>query len=454
MKSWLCSAAVLAILPLTGCNLYFGGDDEPPPCYDYPAGAPLELRDPQTGTCQYIGGGGGGGCYGDPVPAYDVAMPDWGQCWSQCEGLDENSCLGASGCYAAYSGFLCPPNADCLWSGISFQGCWQTAPSGPVQGGGCTGLDAYACSRHDDCSAVYSPGPADGTEGQQFAQCIDENPTQLGCYSDTDCGPGYTCTASTECLPPPGCDPATGQACPPVCYGKCEPIQPSCGGIDCGYGYHCEEQCYPCDPTDPNGTCMSQCDAVCVPDQVYGCEVVDCAPGYHCEELCTGACEPNGGACPPTTCQATCLPDQPIDPGNCDEQVICAVAPPACPIGTVPGVINGCYSGFCIPTNECAHDPGTCDGFVACDALPPSCPIGTVPGVRNGCWSGYCIPDSLCPQTVVTCESITDEMTCASRSDCTGVYEGINCVCDPNGTCTCEAQKFARCESRGPTPTP
>ena len=123
MKSWLCSAAVLAILPLTGCNLYFGGDDEPPPCNDYYPGAPLQLRDPQTGVCQSIGGGGGGCYYAEDVKgvAGVAAMPDWGQCYSPCEGLDENSCLGVSGCYAAYSGFLCPPNADCLWSGISFE---------------------------------------------------------------------------------------------------------------------------------------------------------------------------------------------------------------------------------------------------------------------------------------------------------------------------------------------
>ena len=73
------SAAMLALLPLAGCNLYFGSDDEPPPCDPYPyPGAPQEFRDPQTGACQYIGGGGGGCFYDEALPAVDIAMPDWG----------------------------------------------------------------------------------------------------------------------------------------------------------------------------------------------------------------------------------------------------------------------------------------------------------------------------------------------------------------------------------------
>ena len=96
---------------------------------------------------------------------------------------------------------------------------------------------------------------------------------------------------------------------------------------------------------------------------------------------------------------ASCMPElHPLDPGTCDGLVVCRAAPPACPTGTVPGVTNGCYSGYCIPKNDCngARDPGTCSG-AACGSVGPACPAGTQPGVRNGCWSGYCIPNSACP---------------------------------------------------------
>nr|MBA3452041.1 hypothetical protein [Deltaproteobacteria bacterium] len=155
-------AAILLLL--AGCDLYFGGDDEPP-CTGYGIGAspvaPNELRNPQTGQCQSYGGGGG--CYdyvdgdGRCAPcAYDVApQPDWGSCYSTCDGLDESTCLAAPGCIAAYDENTDYADAP---SEISFKGCWATAPSGPIQGGGCWELDAQACSRHDDCSMYYGDG--------------------------------------------------------------------------------------------------------------------------------------------------------------------------------------------------------------------------------------------------------------------------------------------------------
>ena len=39
--------------------------------------------------------------------------------------------------------------------GFVYEACWPTAPSGPVRGGGCVGLDAQECSRHDDCVAQH-----------------------------------------------------------------------------------------------------------------------------------------------------------------------------------------------------------------------------------------------------------------------------------------------------------
>ena len=42
-------------------------------------------------------------------------------------------------------------------------------------------------------------------------------------------------------------------------------------------------------------------------------------------------------------------------------------------------------------------DPGICYGSVQCNDAPPACPVGTVAGIANGCWSGYCIPTTKCP---------------------------------------------------------
>jgi hypothetical protein len=248
-KSW----AVLVLVALGGCDLYFGGDDDPPPCdYGYGGGATVdgypsqELRDPYSGQCQDFG-------YPNypcddlcgPCPAYDTAIapnPDWGACYSQCDGLSEAACINTAGCFGAY---LDDPTAD---GKHDFYGCWATPPSGPVHGQ-CLGNDAQECSRHDDCSAIYS---SIGIEKAylQFLQCVPEN------------------------------------------------VAPSCVGSDCAPGYHCEEHCY----GDPSTNTMDVCSAYCVQDLT--CTAVDCGPGYECAEVCDDTTNGMG------TCHPTCVPTQ------------------------------------------------------------------------------------------------------------------------------------------------
>lgn len=267
--------AVIAVL-LCGCDLYFGGGGDDVPCaYDYGGGAAepayYEVRDPQTGVCQ--GGGGGGwcedGCGPCPGPAGGAgAIADWGSCYSLCSGLDEQSCFSTSGCYAAYLNDATTDGPREFW------GCWQTAPSGPVQGS-CADLDAYSCSRHDDCIAIYN-GVVDGMDtaypGTTFAACAAEPAT---CDSDKDCGPNAFCDHAT---------------------GVCIPKDPrACDVIACGTGYHCEEQCYSDVPMS------GSCEPVCVADLT--CAAVDCAPGYACSQVCVSGT--NGT----TTCYPACLPE-------------------------------------------------------------------------------------------------------------------------------------------------
>lgn len=317
--------ALLLALPLllSSCFIY---PDDKPCAADYGNDAPeyiQEQRDPQTGTCQsFGGGGGGGGACGDEwggAQAERAPEPnfDWALCYQQCEGLDEATCLGTSACRAAY--------IDQSGS-QTFYECWGTAPSGPIQGGNCEGLDAQECSRHDDCSAVHSsweaPGPDGGfTNGiADFQSCIDESGMQ-GCYSDNDCGNGTHCNADTECLPAPGC----GQ--------------------------------------DSDGDGLSD------------------------------PCEPV------------------------------------------------CY-GFCVP--DPTPNPGTCTSDNVCDIPPPNCPVDTLPGILNDCWTGYCIPTSAC-ESVAECPSL-GESSCVSRSDCRAIYQGVDCSCNGE-SCTCTDWDFESCEA-------
>ncbi len=570
LRHLLMTASIAVVATTAGCDLYFGHDYDPPPCVgvrneSVPL-APNAYRNPQNGQCQ---------SFGNPYPCEDqfvgdiAAIPDWGSCYSSCEGLGESACLAAPECFAAYVEPITPQDAPAK---TNFLQCWDVAPSGPVNNReDCYSLDAQQCSRHNDCSAVYTDtiGPDDGIR-LDFGRCQPENTAQ-GCYSDQECGPGFGCTANTECGEPPGCD--LNGVCPDVCYGHCEPLGTecapdscppgtecvvacpdspnarydegactvvcvpsgtSCETMDCGPGYRCDESCRECPPNadcqgsficqavcvpvEPNScdqiacelgshcelTCLpgpltgggsgggsddpsqpptppdiGTCYATCVPDQNPSCENILCGPGTHCEERCF-PCDPIPGetmcgatcdvqcvpdqeptcaavTCAPGTacveqcdasgqCWPTCVPVNP-DPGSCTGNVYCFVMPPVCPANTVAGIADGCWTGYCIPTNECGpNDPGTCGGTDAiCATPPPSCPTGTVAGQRNGCWSGYCIPEAQC-NAGVTCESLTTEAACSNRDDCISAYTGEQCTCYPD-RCECQTTTFARCET-------
>jgi hypothetical protein len=51
----------------------------------------------------------------------------------------------------------------------------------------------------------------------------------------------------------------------------------------------------------------------------------------------------------------------------------------------------------CVPEGQ---SPGKCSGPVTCDATGPSCPSNTTPGILNGCFTGACIPLSLCEVSI------------------------------------------------------
>lgn len=245
---------VTVLVLLTGCNLYWTGDGDDVVCA-LDIAPSQELRNPVTGDCEYFNGPGYP-CddFCGPCPeSAGQPTPDWGACYSQCNGLEEASCLTASGCLAAYYE---DPRADSI--GRTFRGCFVTAPSGPVSTGACTNLDAQQCSRHDNCAMVYD-GNLDGTNEGNFAYCAPE-PTAMGCAT-----------------------------------------------VDCGPGHHCEEQCRDCGPTeDCSGPQV--CSSTCVPDG-NTCATTTCQTGYECVEVCSGGGTATGGTTPGVgTCTASCVP--------------------------------------------------------------------------------------------------------------------------------------------------
>jgi hypothetical protein len=184
--------AISLTLTLSGCTLYIFGDDDGDDgvCLaqdeaDDRAGlaALLDLVNPQTLECESFGTGGCGPCgcvegEGDAAP-----IPSWGYCASPCTGLDEGTCLGATGCRAAYD-YNCYTGQGPCTALQPYLGCYATDMTGPIQGD-CTGLDSWQCSLHDDCIALHSEVCSGGTCYQSFVECGPEV-RELPC----DGGPG------------------------------------------------------------------------------------------------------------------------------------------------------------------------------------------------------------------------------------------------------------------------
>ncbi len=266
-------ASLCALMLTSSCALYFGDDDDDCPYGGYDTGgsgaeAPaVGLHNPETGQCEYGFGGGRppypcddrcGPCDQPAVAEADYAAPpSWGYCESECTGLDEASCLESPGCRGIYAEPYCGDGVSC--DGYGFVECWSVDQSGPIQGE-CIGLDAYACSMHDDCIAKHE----------------------------------------SVCSGPEAC---------------------SLGGF---------QACYP----------------------------------------------------------------EPID------------------------------------------DAGACWGEVNCRSLPPECPTDTTPGIANGCWTGGCIPLDECEGAPPACSTLGSEMGCVGRTDCTPYYRGEDCACSGDD-CSC-----------------
>jgi hypothetical protein len=268
-----------------------------------------------------------------------------------------------------------------------------------------------------ECGPCVAGGGVGPTEGDGPTDLLEEpgesEPIALPSwgYCESQC----TGLAENTCLATSGCRGIyVGDSINKV-YADCwstdqtGPIQGSCQNLDAT-------------------TCSMHDDCVAVHSPTCG----ELPPGDLREPACIGGflrCESEGKSC---ASEADCGPNE-----RCNAAEVCLPNPSCDPGGACD---QACY-GVCLPDDP--GGPGDCYAPVTCDAAPPLCPPGTTGGIRNGCWTGYCIPLDDC-ESKPACGAITTEMTCIARTDCAPLYEGVGCTCTATG-CTCADWVFTSC---------
>ncbi len=191
LASLLSALPALALcLASSACVLHLGDDDQPQTCGAEDGGgagdvAGTLLVDPNTLACTEFGFGGTCGLCG-PCPEPLPPIPSWGACQSQCTGLSEIACDQTAGCRTTYDHNCLLGEGDCI-AFQAFLGCFAIDNTGPALGP-CEGLDAFECSRHENCLATYldnglcNNGRDDDGDGQideadecrRFGVCLPE----------------------------------------------------------------------------------------------------------------------------------------------------------------------------------------------------------------------------------------------------------------------------------------
>jgi len=223
----------------------------------------------------------------------------------------------------------CPQVEQCVLDEVGGTACGDvTCEVGQVccnaSCGICTAPDMaciqIACEPDPDltCASVLCIEGTTCIETPEGPQCLpqEENPCNL-----VDCAPNMVCEVvdgEATCVPvdvePASC---AVTLCPPDTYcddisgtAQCIPL-PSCDGVSCDAGQHCELREVQCirAPCPPQPACVDDADEECR----NPCETVRCGSGTHCEAVevvCIQApccpvaeCRPNAGeACGDNTC--------------------------------------------------------------------------------------------------------------------------------------------------------
>lgn len=249
-----------------------------------------------------------------------------------------------------------------------------------------------------------------------------------------------------------GCDVWWTDDCEPRYYDRTgaaeEPAQqirnPQTGQCE-SYGpdpYYCDEECGPC-PDYATGDVQALpswavCGGIC-----EGLAESDCLGTVACRAIYVLV---DGQTPTYAECWGT---DQsgPIQGGECAglDANTCSMHDDCVAIHVGTCADPGCAGNFsrCAAEPATTGEPGLCYAAVTCDQAPPDCPDNTTPGILDGCYTGYCIPFADC-ESAPACEEVAAETTCIARADCTPIYEGQNCSCS-GGTCTCQSWLYTSC---------
>ena len=355
-------------------------------------------------------------------------------------------------------------------------------------GGNMTGGSGAELCPGDEIEPARAPAPSD-------AEIALQDCTTTGCDEGEEC-----VEVAEERCPPPGqicsCDPATGEVtCETVAIGapcqivqvwECQPAPPS-GGVEpppSGTEPPPAGMEPPPAGTEPppGGGMLVSCEG---PNPADSCLNDGCPDGDLCLPVNTDECAPSSCECdeeigqwlctrdcgPVFSCQPPPCRDADRD-GVCDAEdstcesdqslLMCRIAAPDCPRGTVPEVTDGCYNDRCVTWEECASatpppppppvDPIICGGFTQ---TPTRCPNGTFcyyePLAMCGAADapGVCMPlepDALCPDLfapVCGCDGQTYPNECEATKAGTSVASRGACEVLP------PASQGEACGSRG-----
>ena len=408
---------------------------------------------PATGTCSNPAKPDGTSCNdGNPCTQTDTCVA------GVCVGGNPKSCTASDQCHTAGT---CNPATGTCSNPAKADGtacndgnaCTQTDT---CVAGACVGGNPKSCAASDQCHAVGTCNPANGTCSNPAAAdgtaCNDGNAcTQTDTCVAGACvgGSPKSCSASDQCHAAGTCDPTTGTCSNPAVDGTscndgnaCTQTDKCVAGVCVGGNpksctasdqCHTAGTCNPAtgtcsNPTKADGTACNDGNActqtdTCVAGACVGGSPKSCTASDQCHTA--GTCNPANGTCSnPVAADGTSCND-----GNACTQTDTCVAG-AC----VGGSPKSCTaSDQCHAAGTCNPANGTCSNPAATDGT--GCNDGNACTQTDTCMAGVCVGGSLksCTasdqcHTAGTCDPGTGTCSNPAATDGTGCNDGNACT--------------------------